>query len=588
WRVMALDADGFGSEFSKGGSFSVKRYYETVKPAPHPRLYFQAEDIPKLRAATEVEPRKKFWRSVQQAADGWITQPPVQYVPAERWGTFLITTRSANARIETFTLAYLLTADERYLAKAKEQVKVVLSWDCWVDPCHGGGKSRADLATGEICRGLGTFYDWAYDALSQPERDDIRREVVRRGIVPIYERSVEGASWARSFSNWAAVVHGGAGVAALALLDEEPDAALWLDQIEAKMRCYLDTFDSQGGWVEGPGYWSYGVSYALWFIDALRRVTHGERDLYRHDRLARTLNFVFYCTTPDGRGSVNFADSPYGPAFNSALVRRLAAEYQNPYGTWHLSRSPGGGLWDFLWHEALPPGREPTAEDLPPAMLFHDIHWAVLRQGWTNPRDCFFALKGGTNNDWHGHRDMAHFILNAFGKRLLIDQGAGVYRTDYWKGEDYEVTSEGHNTLLVDGKGQERRAEHDARITGFFQSPSYDYLLCDASSASTAMCSICARTRSCSSTTWPRRSPRESNRCFTPWAASREPGTCFASRARMLLSWPGWFSQPSSRTSSAKDARSGRSWPTSSCVSGRPNLQAASSSFWPCGRPCCA
>jgi hypothetical protein len=481
WRVMAVDAGGLGSAFSTLRSLAVRRYYETVKPAPHPRLCFEAADVPKMRAAAQVEPTKTFWERIKKDADRCLEDPPVQYVPAERWGTFLITTRRANDRIETLTFVYLLTNDRRYLDKAKEQVKVVLSWECWVDPCHGVS-SRADLATGEICRGLGEFYDWAYDALSEQERREVRSVLVNRGIIPVYERSVEGAFWARHFNNWAAVVQGGAGVAALALLGEEPDAPIWLDQMEAKIRCFLDAYDAQGGWVEGPGYWCYGTSYALWFIDALRRVTHGGRDLYRHERLAKTLNFVLYCTTPDFGGTINFADSWYGP-FMPFLVRRLSAEYRNPYGAWYLAHREGGGLWDFLWRAGLPPARTPAAEEPPPAILFPDINWAVLRQGWTDPRDCFFAIKGGTNADPHGHRDMAGFILNAFGKRLLIDQGGGMYRKEYWKGDDYEVVSAGHNTLLLDGEGQQRRAEDDAHITEFFHSPAYDYVLCDASRA---------------------------------------------------------------------------------------------------------
>lgn len=482
WRALALDAKGLGSEFSPARGFAIRRYYDTVPVSGHPRLYFEAKDLPRLRAAMEAEPMRAIWESIKRRGDGLLEKPCVEYEPGERWGTFLIATRRANSVLETLSLCYALTGDERYAEKAREQADVVLSWDCWVDPVHGGAAARADLATGEICLGLGLFYDWCFDALTEQERAEIRETLVNRGIVPVYERSVEGAHWSRTHTNWCAVVHGGAGVAALALLGEEPAAPQWLEQFETKLRCYLDAFDSQGGWVEGPGYWGYGMSYALWFIDALRRVTHGERDLYRHERLTKTLNFVLHCTMPDGRGTVNFADSWYGP-FSSFLVGRLAAEYQNPFAAKLVEERPGSGVRDFLWHDGIPAGRRPTPEELPPAMLFPDIHWAVLRQGWVNPQDCLFAIKGGSNNDWHGHRDMGHFILNAFGKRLIIDQGGGLYRKEYWQGQDYEVQSEGHNTLLLDGKGQQRNRAHDARITRFFHSPGCDYVLCDASRA---------------------------------------------------------------------------------------------------------
>ena len=94
----------------------------------------------------------------------------------------------------------------------EQQARIVMSWDCWVDPVHGGAAARADLATGEICRGLGLLYDWLYDALSEQERAEIREALVNRGIVPVYERSIGHAFWATHHTNWCAVVHGGAGL----------------------------------------------------------------------------------------------------------------------------------------------------------------------------------------------------------------------------------------------------------------------------------------------------------------------------------------------------------------------------------------
>jgi len=209
WRVLALAANGLGSEFSPALSFAVKRYYDTVQVADHPRLYFDAEDLPRLRAAMQAESTRAMWESIRRRADGLLEEPCVEYEPGERWGTFLRTARRANRVLETLSLCYLLTGDERCAEKAKQQAKIVLSWDCWVDPVHGGAAARADLATGEICRGLGLLYDWLYDALSEQERAEIREVLVNRGIVPVYERSIGRAFWATHHTNWCAVVHGG-------------------------------------------------------------------------------------------------------------------------------------------------------------------------------------------------------------------------------------------------------------------------------------------------------------------------------------------------------------------------------------------
>jgi len=170
-------------------------------------------------------------------------------------------------------------------------------------------------------------------------------------------------------------------------------------------------------------------------------------------------------------------------------MRKLAAEFKNPYAQWQANKREGSSPFEFIWYD---PHLEPKAPtDLPKARLFKTIHWAVMRTGWTDANDILFAMKGG-HNDWdHHHLDHNTFILNAYGERLIIDHGyAWATPPDRIP---YANDTKAHNTLLVNGKGQLDGAtnyaggrgawHHFTPLSDFVHSERYDGLTGDAKRA---------------------------------------------------------------------------------------------------------
>jgi hypothetical protein len=107
-----------------------------------------------------------------------------------------------------------------------------------------------------------------------------------------------------------------------------------------------------------------------------------------------------------------------------------------------------------------------------------------MRSSWA-PEALFCALSSSGSTCDHTHFDQNSFVLNINGEWIFNDPGyrniKGGWNAPEFSGWRYTVMSYGHNTLLVDGKGQDKRGH--GRIVDFFHSPWIDYAAGDATLA---------------------------------------------------------------------------------------------------------
>jgi len=86
----------------------------------------------------------------------------------------------------------------------------------------------------------------------------------------------------------------------------------------------------------------------------------------------------------------------------------------------------------------------------------------------------FLAFKNGSLAASHTHLDLNHVSLGIGGTMLLVDLGSRPYPADYFSPARlgyYEITTAGHNTVLVGGKGQSP-GKHGV-LKGPFEGPQY-------------------------------------------------------------------------------------------------------------------
>lgn len=110
---------------------------------------------------------------------------------------------------------------------------------------------------------------------------------------------------------------------------------------------------------------------------------------------------------------------------------------------------------DFRWYAT--DGREGA----PPAGTSHAFDWAgyyIMRSGWESDAR-WLLFDGGPFGYGHQHEDKLQIIVEAYGKRFLMDPGVYTYERSKWR--SYFIDSHSHNVVLVDGQPQRRRGNKD-------------------------------------------------------------------------------------------------------------------------------
>lgn len=157
--------------------------------------------------------------------------------------------------------------------------------------------------------------------------------------------------------------------------------------------------------------------------------------------LEKMLVFVMYMTKPNGQR----------PAFNDTDPG-LGTRAQTPSNRVLREGADLFGREDFRFvatHGAkgTPPAQ--TSYAFPYAELF------VMRSGWDKDAR-YLAFDAGPYGANHQHEDKLSFELAAFDRTLAVDPGRGAYTEGPFR--SFFLSTAAHNTVMVDGHGQNRRA----------------------------------------------------------------------------------------------------------------------------------
>ena len=167
-----------------------------------------------------------------------------------------------------------------------------------------------------------------------------------------------------------------------------------------------------------------------------------------------------------------------------------ARVHQNPYYQWfadQLDLPPKYGQENLLslylyWPDSTP---AKAPDDLPQAIHLRDTDWVAMHSHLADAeRNVMLQFKSSPFGSWnHSHADQNSFVLEAFGKALLID--SGYYP---WYGSPHDRTwtrqTRAHNALLFNGKGQGVwNAAANGRIIAFAHTEDFDYTAGDATAA---------------------------------------------------------------------------------------------------------
>ncbi len=260
-------------------------------------------------------------------------------------------------------------------------------------------------------------------------------------------------------SNTTAVANAGAGMVALALLDDAPEArAQAIAAREVLKRFAQRCTTPDGGYIEGTLYWAYALNHYLTFLDAWRRcgIDPSMNDL--DASLAINGRYAEAVVGGDGR-MVTFGDTqPWltgasvmaflDRELDQPVLRALAAEAVRAGPTRFVESA-------FLFHRDAPPPQRPPA--LPLVSALPELQLATLRSDRTFVPAMSVSITGTPSLlSHHKQADAGSVILSAGGQPVWIDPGY------------YQPAAASHSnlTLIVDGRRWDPRPGVPTRWIG--------------------------------------------------------------------------------------------------------------------------
>ncbi len=438
----------------------------------HPRLILVESRLAEIRALSEEdELLAKAIDDARARADAYLDAAPLKHVL--RGPRLLHVSRECLSRVYALGLAWRWTGEERYLEKVQENLLTVCAFPDW-NPSHF-------LDTAEMSHAVGIGYDWCFDQLDPEARETIRRGLIEKGMEPgmLAYTASKTAWWVNSAFNWNQVCNGGLVVGALAIAETDPRYAETI--VPAAVRSLpraLETYEPDGAWGEGPGYWSYATHYTIYGLAGMRTALGTDFGMSERRGLWRAGFFPLSACGPTGK-YVAYADvGENARRGNLPALFWLGGRYNEP------TFSAAERAWiaehradpqHVIWY--VPPGDADVPEPPLDELFRGPVELALLRSALDDPEAIFLAMKAGYNAVNHGHLDLGNFELDARGVRWARDLGADDYNLPgYWDGKQggrrwsyYRLGSYSHNVLTIDGKQQAVAGK--ARFTDFLSNP---------------------------------------------------------------------------------------------------------------------
>lgn len=404
----------------------------------------------------------------------------------------------------TLAFMYQMTDNKAFADKAYEHAAILCELQTWVYQFHEFPEiyNRVwpwnvkddqvlfsfDINSARVSNHMSLIYDWIYPMMTKTQRDKLRNGLLANAVTRV-RGNYEYHWWANAYKcNWSGICHSGVGIAALALLKEDPNLMDVIERTYEGVSSMFDHIGPDGEWQEGRGYWAYGISHTFFFAEALNKLSNGRLNLFKHKSFhANALNFPLYSMTS------NFGDGQSGSVGSSWFINKYVEESKSETGAWYKDNfvKSDESIFDLIWDSPSINGVEPQQK----SMHFKAIDWVTMQSSFKSNKSFTVAVKAGLSDDpHHGHMDCGSFMLDYNGKAFIKDPGHSSYDDFYFNEERWKYTEAatiGHNVIMVNGENQMSAKLKDkpwkkgvgGNVTRFETKPNVDYLAMNLSKA---------------------------------------------------------------------------------------------------------
>lgn len=418
----------------------------------------------------------RWYDQIKTRAENILQEPPSQFVIPDGL-RLLDTSRRVLDRVYTLALVYRITRDTRFSDRAWAELDAAGRFANW-------NSSKHFLDTAEMTHAFAIGYDWLYDVWTPEQRAFLRAAIIDKGLKTGLE-ALRKKGWATAHHNWNQVCNAGLSLGALAIADEAPKiAGEVLNRSLNSIQFSMSEFRPDGGWNEGPDYWSYATYYNVTLLAALESALGTDFGLSTMPGFSETGFFPIYMDGPVGE-SFNFADSGTKNVRGPQLFW-LARKFNHPEYSVFQRETSKPTAQDLIWFD--PRGDSNTLQSLPLDRYYRGVEAVSFRSQWQSTKAFFAALKTGDNGVNHGHLDLGSFVFDALGQRWATHLGGDNYNLpDYFDKQRwtyYRLRAEGHNTLVLNPKTDPDQAVNaKTRIIRFQSRPDRAFAIADLTPA---------------------------------------------------------------------------------------------------------
>lgn len=417
----------------------------------HPRLSIEDGRIEEIKnELLNNENTKLYYDWAQGFVKPYMEEKPTD--TAKENTSVMMKARTVIARVQSLSLMYLITKEEKYKNRVWEELDVATS-DAWYP--HWQPNSGLDNA--EMAAAIAYGYDWLYDYWTTDQKKQLEEALYNKALLYAdinygAEATSDNTWWVNSKnSNHNAVDNGGYILAALSVIDVYPElASRVLERAIRSLESFQNSFYADGGWVEGVTYWVYSMKYWSPAVRSLQISYGTDFSLPHSPGMENSVEFIIHAC---GLGANNFHDSgseeiiyQIGNVYSLAKIFNRAdfADIKLTYDKLQPARRGLGTLLDFEAETTKELSDIPLKKDA----KYDRIGFVSMRENWLDETAMFVSFHGGDSLPNHGHYDTGSFVYEYGGERFAIDLPSEDYSFSD-RSLVYRGRAEGHNCLVI-------------------------------------------------------------------------------------------------------------------------------------------
>lgn len=271
------------------------------------------------------------------------------------------------------------------------------------------------------------------------------------------------------------------------------------------MPYYIGGFGDDGYCREAMSYWRYGFGNYLCLSETIYEATQGKINMFAGDKIRRIALFPRHFEIMDGiYPSLGDSELDVEPPAKSTAGADLLLfinqrwsmgwtdikESDSDMYVYHPggNRLAGVGIFGFplpTYGGSVVAGSPPSAAEAASASLryyFPDGGLLITRSEQPGKTRMGVSIKGGNNNNPHGHPDNGSYIVVCNDETLLVDPGAEPYNAKTFgadRSKSMMLNSYGHDVPYVSKTLQNYGAKAEGKIVSTDFTPDKDTLIMD-------------------------------------------------------------------------------------------------------------